>query len=298
MKRTIGLLTAVALSGAAYAQDVKVGGYIDGGLNWTKDADPSTAFALNQLAGTISGTSGGSFGFLELSGTSAGVGATQYWGGHKYDGGLSWKVGLFNGLLGSEDNESPNRFFVHEGMVSGAFLSTYAGLHVAYAASDTLNLDLFIGNGQADAGGGVLLPTAGLNDASYAVKVSTKMDDVSAYVGAEVYSIADESGYNIDVGAHFKSGQLHAGAEVAMTKAAVANADSGFGFAVHAGYDVVENTQLLARFDWGNENFSATDYELTVGPTFKMSDAFNLRAHWSMDSDEAQGIDVMGVYKF
>lgn len=307
MKRTIGLITAVALSGAAFAQDVKVGGYIDGGFNWTKDrTSPSESqFTTNDLALTISGNSGGSFGFIEVAPALGTIlAATQYYGGHKYDGGLSWKVGAFNGLLGSEDNESVNRFFVHEGMVSGAFFSTYGGLHVGYAASDSLNVDLVVGNGIDSTTG---FPAAGLAETMWALKLSTKMDDVSAYVGTEIQAVNGETGYKVDFGAHAKMGQMHAGAEVAMVKPAVANADSGFGVGVHAGYDVVENTQLLARFDWGNSNFAGTansKYELTVGPTFKLSDAFNVRAHWTMASsgvdnvDASQSLDVMGVYKF
>jgi hypothetical protein len=313
MKRKIGLLTAVALSGAAYAQDVKVGGYVDGGFNWTKDGAPETSFVTNDWALTLSGNSGGSFAFVEVSNSPlipGALAATQFYGGHKYDNGFSWKVGAFNGLLGSEDNESVNRAFIHEGLVSGVFYATYGGLHLGYAASDSLNVDLVIGNGEGTFG-----PTPGLDPTMWALKVSTKMDDVTAYAGTEVQKGSSakagsgtdgETGYKIDVGASAKMGELHAGAEVAMVKAAVANADSGFGFGVHAGYDAMENVALWARFDWGNKTFvggAESGYSLTVGPTFKMSDAFNLRAQWTMakagtGADAAQMIDVMGVYKF
>jgi hypothetical protein len=311
MKRTIGLVTAVALSGAAYAQDVKVSGYADGGWSWTKaaGADATHGVGWNDGAIALGGTSGGSFGNLELKfiDTAAVIAGTntislfqpmitQANAGFKYDNGFWWKVGAFSGFLGAEDNNSNKRYFASEGRVSSKFFNYYKGIALGYSVSDSLTLEVAYANDMVGT-----TPGKVMDSPLMAVKLSTKMDDVNAYAGAEFFKANDESGYNVDVGAHAKMGEMHLGAEVGMSKAATAGADSGFAFGAHVGYDLMEGTQLLARFDWANENYN-DGYDLTVGPSFKMSDALTTRVHYTMSkngaADAGHNIAVQGVYNF
>ncbi len=309
MKRTIGLVTAVALSGAAYAQDVKVGGYADGGWMWQKDGvtafgtSDESAFYFNEGSATLDATSGNTTAHVRLllspygvpAGSGNSVHFSRYQLSTKYDNGFSWRAGLVDGLLGAESQYSNQRYFSERSVVSSAFKAAYAGIVMGYSMGDSLNFEFAVANDSTENNLYIHDPLIGL-------KLTSNMGDITAFAGAEFQKDAGETGYAIDVGAHAKMGNMHFGAELAMTKAAVANADSGFGFGIHGGFEVMEGTEILARFDWGNENFAVDGYDLTFGPSFKMTDAMVVRAHYTMskrgDADAGHMASINSVFTF
>lgn len=302
MKKTFGFLSAIALSGTAYA-DVNVSGYVDAGYGWSNDvAGGTNAFAFNEGGVWFTGESGSSSFVLDIGASATAVAVQQAYVSNKYDSGFSWGLGLWDTQLGSESNDSVNNHFINTGLLSSVLPVTETGLLLGYDLSDMLGLQFWAVNAGT---------TNDLDNAKFGFKLATKMDGMNARVGAEFASVSGETGYLVDVGADTTFGAIHAGAQFVLAKAAVANADSGIGFGIEAGTELAEAITFDVGFEWANENLGykvngvvvpATGMLFRAGPRFAMSEALTLKADWTMtkveDVDAGQAIELAGIYKF
>jgi len=309
MKKTLGILSALAVSGAAYA-DVNVSGYVDAGYDWSnKAAGNDSAFMYHEGGVWFTGNTGSTSFVLdvELRGTAdAAVG--QGYVSQKYDNGFSWSLGKFDGILGHESNDSVNNAFVHTGLLKGlanGTPNTHTGLLLGYDLSDALKLEFIVANGtDSKAGADQKFDYPGLG-----FKISSKMDGLNAYVGGHFASDNGENGYVIDIGASTAVGAIDLGAELLLMKAAVADGESGLGFGIHGGTEVAEGTKLNVGFEWENGKSTGVDTEVTTmelraGPSWMLSEALTLKSDYTFEKSSADGakahheVAVAGVYKF
>ena len=322
MKKTLGILSALALTGVAHAE-VNVSGYVDAGYGWSnKAAGNASAFNYNEGGVWFTGNTGSTSFLLDVgvdgvdnSTTISGVAVVeQAYVSNKYDNGFSWSFGAFDGILGHESNDSVNNAFNHTGLLFDFVPSTHAGVLLGYDLSDALKLQFIVANGdntKATAANKFDYPELGF-------KLSSKMDGLTAYVGGDFQSEGDENGYVIDIGAMTSVGAMEVGAELVLVKAAVKDGESGMGFGIHGGTEIMEGTKFNVGFEWENGKSTGADtkvtaMELRAGPTWALSEALNLKADYtftknsgedadllaaSKSSDAQHGIRVAGVYKF
>jgi hypothetical protein len=296
MNKAIGLVAVAMASSAALAQEVKVGGYLDTQYGWSnKAAGGVSGFGFNEGSVHFSGTAGMTDFFLDIGYSVDALTAEQAVVGVKYDNGFNWRMGRFDGVLGLEGNESVGNDLISQGLINALTMSTYQGLHVGYALSDSLAAHVVIGNNNGE----VMEDSA---SPLMAVKVESKSEGLNAYVGGEFMNVNDELNYTIDLGVTTDMGGFDLGGEFALVK--VGGADSGFGFGLHAGMEVSETLGVNARFDWVNENvFGLSAWELALGPTFALSDALDMKLNYTMLSidgaeDTPSAIELAAIYKF
>jgi hypothetical protein len=105
---------------------------------------------------------------------------------------------------------------------------------------------------------------------------------------------------------------MEIGAELVLVKAAVKDGESGMGFGLHGGTEIMEGTKFNVGFEWENGKSSGLDtkistMELRAGPTWALSEALNLKADYTFKKQSGDGapnakamqtILVAGVYKF
>lgn len=295
MKKTLGIMSVLALAGVAHAE-VNVAGYVDAGYDWQKDGGTANAFLYREGGVWLSGNSGATSFLLDLGvrGTAATATMEQGYVSHKFDNGFSWSLGKFDSIIGMESNDSVNNKFVHTGVLSdliGDYAGAYhTGLLFGYDLSDALALNLVVANGTGDA-----------STTDIGFKVGTKMDGLNAYVAGLFTNAAGETGYTVDFGATTAVSGLDLGAELVLVKPAAANAESGLGFGVEAGTEVAAATKLNAGFEWTNEN-AGDHMEFRVGPNHALSEALNLKLDYTFgktgEADAEHGIALAGVYKF
>lgn len=310
MKKTLGILSALALTGVAHAE-VNVSGYVDAGYGWTsKSAGNKSAFNYNEGGVWFTGNTGSTSFLLDVGVDAGSTAVEQAYVTNKYDNGFSWSLGGFDGILGHESNDSVNNAFNHKGLLYNFVPSSHTGLLLGYDLSDALKLQFIVANG-ANAKG------AGGKEFDYpelGFKLSSKMDGLTAYVGGDFESQGDENGYVIDIGASTSVGAMEVGAELVLIKAAAKDAESGMGFGVHGGTEVAEGTKLNVGFEWENGKSTGgkkvtgseptNNMELRAGPTWALSEAMNLKADYTYSKNSADGakakhgIAVAGVYKF
>ena len=324
MKKTLGILSALAMSGTAFA-DVNVSGYVDAGYGWSnKAAGDANAFSFNEGGVWFTGNSGGSGFVLDVGvgngysldvdsdGENEGFGSVevqQAYITHKYDNGFSWGLGMWDSQLGSESNDSVNRHFLKTGLLDDLLPATETGALFGYDLSDTLALHLWVVNGS---------DTKDINYPALGFKLSSKMDGMNARVGAQFvngvvedasgkFSSNSETGYMIDVGADTKMGDIHVAAQLVLVKAAVKDGESGLGFGVEGGTAIGEGATFDLGVEWENGKSDGTDtktttLELRAGPRFALSEALTVKADYTMkkakDVDATHAIDLAGIYKF
>jgi len=316
MKKTLGILSALALTGVAHAE-VNVSGYVDAGYGWSnKAAGNKSAFNYNEGGIWFTGNTGSTSFMLDVgvdgvdnSTTIAGVAVVeQAYVTQKYDNGFSWSLGQFDGIIGHESNDSVNNAFNHQGLLYAFTPSTHTGLLLGYDLSDALKLQFIVANGVNSKG-------AGGKEFDYpelGFKLSSKMDGLTAHVGGDFESQGEENGYVIDIGASTSVGAMEIGAELVLVKAAVKDGESGMGFGLHGGTEIMEGTKFNVGFEWENGKSSGLDtkistMELRAGPTWALSEALNLKADYTFKKQSGDGapnakamqtVLVAGVYKF
>jgi len=295
MKKTLGILSVLAIGGVAHAE-VNVNGYVDVGYDWAKDGGEANNFIYREGGIWLSGNSGSTSFLLDLgvdgennaTGMS-GVGLVeQAYVAHKMDNGFSWTLGQFDAIIGMESNDSVNNKFVGTGVLYDLLPSSHTGLLFGYDLSDALALNLIVADGAG-------------TTTDIGFKLGTKMDGLNAYVGGLFVSAGGETGYTLDVGATTGLGGLDVGAELVLVKPAAANAESGLGFGVEAGSEIATATKLNAGFEWTNEN-AGDHMEFRIGPNHAASEALSLKADYTFsktgEADAGHGIALAGVYKF
>jgi hypothetical protein len=309
MKKTLGILSALALTGVAHAE-VNVSGYVDAGYGWSsKSAGNKSAFNYNEGGVWFTGNTGSTSFMLdvEMRGT-ADAKVAQAYVSNKYDNGFSWSLGQFDGIIGHESNDSVNNAFNHQGLLYAFTPTTHTGLLLGYDLSDALKLQFIVANGANTKG-------AGGREFDYpelGFKLTSKMDGLTAHVGGNFESQGEENGYVIDIGASTSVGAMEVGAELVLVKAAVQDGESGMGFGLHGGTEIMEGTKFNVGFEWENGKSTGVDtqissMELRAGPTWAMSEALNLKADYTFtkesgdgapNAEAEHGISVAGVYKF
>lgn len=319
MKKTLGILSALAISGSAFA-DVNVSGYLDAGYSWSnKAAGGHNAFSFNEGGVWFTGKAGGSSFVADLDVGNAAF--EQAYVSHKYDNGFSWSLGVWDTQLGAEANDSVNRQFLKTGLLWSLLPETETGLSMGYDLSEALGLQLWVVNDTTS--NSIKYPVLGF-------KLSSKMDGMNARVGAQFFTKVDEvtsssgvsyaangeTGYLIDVGADSKFGDIHVAANLLLKKDADKNAKSGLGFGVEGGAKLAEGTSFDVGVEWVNDkagklNKAETDpvsvIELRAGPRFEMSDALTIKADYTFKknggdnakNDKAEHeVGLAGIYKF
>jgi|GEM_PF-1289331 len=309
MKKTLGILSALALTGVAHA-DVNVSGYVDAGYDWSnKAAGNASAFNFNEGGVWFSGNSGSTSFLLDIDAAAGNM--EQAYVSNKLDNGFSWSLGVFDGILGSESNDSVNNKFNSTGLLFDFVPSSHTGLLLGYDLSDALSLQVVVANG-INAKGSVPAANHQFDYPELGFKITSKMDGLTAYVGGDFASQGDENGYVIDIGASTAVGSIDVGAELVLIKAALADAESGLGFGIHGGTEIAEGTKFNVGFEWENGKSSGVDtkistMELRAGPTWALSEALNLKADYTFSKESGDGapnakahqeIAVAGVYKF
>ncbi len=278
MKKTIGLLSAIALSSSAYA-DVNVGGFVDAGFQWTKDASPSSMWGFRDGAVHFTGNSGSTSYLVDLGYNTGNVWADQAAVSNKYDSGFNWTVGKVDRILGGEGNDSNTWMFSSQGHISSLWNgSSHTGLVLGYDLSDMMGLKVLVANGQN---------TGDFEYPEFGFRLDSKSDGMNFWLGGTFEGVGGESGYNFDLGATSKMGSMDLGLEVAMIKAAVADGESGLAFSVHGSTEVSETMGFGARVEWDNGKASGADtmttqLDVTVGPSFQLSENSSAKLDYTL----------------
>jgi hypothetical protein len=297
MKKTIGILSAVALSSAAYA-DVNVGGYVDAGYSWVKDG--SNAFGVNGAALHVGGTSG-TTGFL-VDYNVATSNLDQAYVSNKYDSGFGWRLGQFDRILGLEGTDSTTSKFASAAGVSnglGLTVNTHTGLLLSYDLSDALGLHIVVANG--DTTGSVDYPGMGF-------RLDSKMDGLNAFVGGQFEGHTGNTAYDLNLGATSSFGDIGLGVELLMSSTGVDDTASGLAFGLHADYAVGE-MGVHARLTWNNNKLGQPSaaspdatMNLALGVSQAMSEALTFRASYFLSDlsgdPKEHAVGLAGVYQF
>lgn len=275
---SIGLLGAIALSGSAYA-DVNVGGFVDAGYRWTKDATPSSSWGVNDGAVHLTGNSGSTGYLVDLGFSATNTWADQAFVTNKYDSGFNWRVGMFDSILGHENQDSNTYSFSNQSHIGSWFSSFHTGALLGYDLSDMLSLSVLVANGTTgNNGNNTSGNTDGFAYPQFGFRLDSKSDGMGFWVAGIFESEGGESGYTFDLGATSEMGGMDLGLELAMMKPAVANADSGMIVSVDVAKDVSETMGFGARFEWDNgKTRTGTDpgeaaMFFDVGPNFQLSE--------------------------
>jgi hypothetical protein len=302
MKR-FGILSAILVTGAAQAADgLKVGGHVDAQYNWAKGG--TNTFAIHEGSLMLQKTLGMGEAVLDLavgsngvSGLYVGTGpASQAYVSWKYENGFSWKLGQWHSIYGYESVHSTDIRFSGHGLLYDAVPVSHVGLYAGYDFSDMLGLGLVVAN-PADAA----VMTAGNPD--FGAKISTKMDTLKASVGAL---------FSRDAATNAKSFLLDVVAGTAMDKlsvdvnfvfAKVTGGSSAFGIGGILGYGLTDVIDAGARAEYTKDLGTVGKvFALTVGPQFKMSSDFTLKADYTLNKPTGgtagHAIAVAAVHKF
>jgi len=292
--KKIGLMSAVLVSGAAFAADgIKLGGFADVGFAWTKDADPATRFAAPEGAFYFGKTMGAGEVMVDvpfasiISDDLSNMQAHVSW---KYDNGFWWKMGRFDGLYGAEAMDSWDRFFSHAGLLSDATPTAHLGLNLGYKASDSLNVHFLIAN----AGLVAALPAGAKYD--FGFKVESMSDAFNVALGAIFQAAAGtgDYGYLLNVVGSSKMGQLGTTIELVYNKA------KDLGVGAHFDYAMSEDTDLGASVEFMKPDVGDSTTELRVGPKFNMTKDFNVRVALGMKfgAVEETTVGLNAVHRF
>ena len=301
MKRKLGVMSFMVLSGAAFAADegIKVGGFVDAQFQWSKNkttkpakvANPATnRFLVNDGAIYVGKTWGNGaevlvdLPFSSVGTTTAitpGLSKGQAFAKWQYENGFQWKMGQFDGLYGLEAQDTKDVVFSDQGLLYGYTPETHVGLDVGYAMSEMLNIHFLVADKQDTSNMPNSSPDLG-------VKVETKMDAATAGVGALFFpgrnaagGSTGKRGYLVSATAGTKMAGVAADLELLFKKLGLgANEKTRWGAGLHLGYMVNEEVNFAARVEYTKLD-KAKDMEVTVGPQYWMAKDFGIKLDYT-----------------
>lgn len=322
MKKTIGLLSAVALSSAAYAHNhVHFNGGVEAGFTWLNDdgnGDATMNFGVLEAIMSATGTSGNTHGHIDYNVQTNNV--TQAYVGAGYDGGLSWKLGQFNRILGFDPVYRTQAYYSISNASQGFARGEHTGLLLSYDLSDALAVHFLVDHAN-DVG------TNLSDDLGIGFKVESKSDNMEVYAGVVFDSVEDEdSAWDADLGLKTRMGNIGLGVNVALYGH---GEDMGMAFGVAGMMPLSESQTLFGRIEWDNTGAGSDEVaaarnagflpagngkleewsrlQVSAGLVTKMSDAFSVRTGVSFatfmgdnaeDTDSKFGVGLSGVYRF
>jgi hypothetical protein len=308
--KKIGLMSAVLMSGAAFAADgIKLGGFAEAGFAWTKtgSADADKGFYVNEGALYFGKTvgmgevyvdlafkqSGGAPFSTEMALAQADSQAYITW---KYENGFQWKLGQFDNFQGYESNDSVANFFSIPTAAALAAPTVFNGALIGYKASDALTVSFLYSNPGNKQG----INSVAKADMGALVEMASDAYKINAsYIMSGSGAAHDgDYGMNLNVVASSKMGMLDTAVEFDMTKDGAAGAKSNMGFGGHFGYEMSETLALGAAVEWAkNGTTDASILGLRVGPKWAMNKDFNLRVGfgYSKESDATDAKMSFGV---
>lgn len=234
---------------------------------------------------------------------------------HKWEMGLSWRLGQFDGIYGYLNNDLVDQAFASRSGLRDSTLmpKTHTGLLFNYAFSDMLGLNVVFANPMNMSSRPVAVKADGSADSDSTTKydmglqVTSNVDAFKFGVGWLMHRGTKAVGNSnmFDVTAGTAMGDLKLDADLVFSKAKDVDADMGFG--VQGIFAINEMASAGARVEW--VKFGATDTKmlgLTVGPQFALSKALNLRVDYTMGnskvgsgtSSTTHAINLAGVYRF
>jgi len=141
-------------------------------------------------------------------------------------------------------------------------------------------LKVLVANGKA---------SGNFNYPQFGFRLDSKSDGMNFFLGGVFESVGGESGYDFDLGATSKMGSIDLGVEVLLSKASVADAESGLAFGLHGVAEVSESMGFGARVEWENGKFSGQDtmvtqLDFTAGPNFVLSENASAYLDYTLSS--------------
>lgn len=304
MKKTIGFLSAIALSSAAYADNhgVSVDGFFDGGMVWTKDGSPAAQLTINDWAFHLKARNDKTSVMLDfgaMGATNTQVHLDQATINTKYDNGFNWTIGLFDRFLGYEGRDSNTWTFAQSSLISNVWANqAHGGLLFGYDLSEMLGLHILVANGGQ---------SGNFDYPQFGFKLDSDMDGMGFGVGGVFESVGGELGYDMGVTLTSEMGSIGLAAEVAFTKAAGAE-NSGLAFGLTGTGSISEGTGFGARVEWGNEyaqigGNASKALAVTVGPNFTMSEAGSVYVDYTLVNESdlestSHGVSIAYVHSF
>lgn len=138
----------------ASAEGVKVGGFVAPAFMWTKGtantfAVPDGAIYLSHSMDMAEVMVDVPFSLTSATGNALALGGSkaQAYISHKWENGLSWKLGQFDGIYGYARNDMANWAFAQDSLLRSNFQPiTHTGLLLGYSFSDMLGLNILFAN--------------------------------------------------------------------------------------------------------------------------------------------------------
>lgn len=245
---------------------------------------------------------------------SIGGDRAQAYVAHKWEMGLSWRLGQFDTMYGYASNDLVDQSFAaRSGLTNGMIPTTHTGLLFNYAFSDMLGLNVVVANPMNKSYREVAEKADGTADADNTTKydmglqVTSNVDMFKFAVGWLMHrgtkAVGNSNMFDVVVGTSM--GDLKFDADLVYSKAKDVDADMGFG--LQGIFAVNDMASAGARIEWMKTG--ATDTKmlgLTVGPQFALSKALNLRVDYTMGnsktgsatSSTSHTINLAGVYRF
>lgn len=222
--------------------------------------------------------------------------ASQAYVTWKYENGFSWKLGQWHSIYGYESVHSTDIRFSSQGMLYAAVPVSHTGLYAGYDFSDMLGLGLVVAN-PADTN---FMANQGNPD--FGAKISTKMDNLKASVGA-LFSrpVGGTKNFLLDVIAGTSFDKLSVDVNFLFSKPT--GGSSGIGIGGILGYGLTDVVDAGLRVEYVKDLVVAGKMlGLTVGPQFKMTSDFTVKLDYSMakptGGTASHGVAVAAVHKF
>jgi hypothetical protein len=321
----------LAVPTQALADDtpLTVGGFVDGQLQASSEADMQHGFLVNDGAIYISKSAGGASFLVDLPlrlaqsalpNVEVGTLKPQAYVAYQHSNGFRWKLGQFDTSYGLESNDSVAVAFTRQGNVynfTDPFVHT--GLQLGYDVSSRVGINLLLGS-PADTG------TLGASKRLQSGLQVAVTGDTRFAVGGLVtaYPGLDDFGLYADITAGITSGKLAVDIEANWQKRPLdttptgAKVKDGIAALVQAIYSATDKVSAGIRAEYIT-NISRRDPRapvlsgyiksqvlVFVGPQYRITPDLQLKADYSLQmddnyvggSDTIHGAQAAAVYRF
>lgn len=302
-RNAVAVLCGLTLAAPAFAADAgggfKLGGFADGRFAWNSATSNTSGFSVADGAVRMSHEMGGSSFAVDLPFFTAGAGNNTFSVGttkaqayvqHKYDGGIWWKLGQFDSVLGVDGNDTDEFFFTSASLMDQNIdlQMTHTGLMAGWAGSG-FGFNVMIAN----------LRNLGNNSTQQGLDLLGQLTfgqgNITGKVGFMFNFQGATNGHLLDASLGFKSGELMA--DVGFMMLLGKTGTTNWGFNVAPVYQASDKLGIGARFSMTNVN-SASSFDIAAGPRYSFTKNLDGRLMWNMLSagTTTQNIVASGVY--
>ncbi len=285
-KNAVAVLCGLTLAAPAFAADAgggfKLGGFVDGRFNMNLSTTNTSGFAVQDGAVRMSHDMGGSSMWVDLpfsaNGTgrdfSVGLAKGQAYVQHKYDGGIWWRLGQFDSLLGVDGNDTDEYFFTSASRMDTLIdLFTHTGLVAGYAGSG-FGFNVMIAN----------LRDMGTNNTPAGMDLLGQLTFGSGSITGKAGFMFNFQGstnsHILDASIEFKAAELVADIGFMMK---LGGAVTNWGLVVAPVYQASDKLGIGARFAMTSVA-SATGFEVQAGPKYSFSKNLDARLNYNLTS--------------